>query len=68
MFEMLIMEWIEISQRVSNLVEGKVKTQDFLHGLKNDTKKLARAKQLLLLEKEISKVKKIYNINDEAEI
>ena len=45
---------------------AKVKTSDFLHVLRKDPNKYARAKELLALDKELKQARATFDIDDLA--
>ncbi len=53
--------------QASNVSEtAKVKTSDFLHVLRKDPKKYARAKELLSLDKELKQARATFDIDELA--
>jgi len=43
---------------------GRVRTEDFLFALRKEPRKLARAKELLALDKELKRARQAFNISD----
>ncbi|KAJ1555338.1 hypothetical protein HK096_003622 [Nowakowskiella sp. JEL0078] len=44
----------------------KVQTRDFLHALRKDPKKLARARELVVLDKQLQDARKTFNVDEMA--
>lgn len=66
--EMLIDFIVDLTEKSSKLSVGKIKTNDFLQQLEGDEKKLARAHELLYLDKELKQARATFGDSVKLEL